>query len=51
MITAAYDEAIHWQRNVFFRASFTGKADTQFLQELARLFQSFLIALLWRDLL
>ena len=37
MITAAYDEAIHWQCNVFSVP--VGKAGTKFVQELARLFQ------------
>jgi len=39
MINAAYDEAIHWQRNVFSVP--VDKTGTQFVQELARLFQSF----------
>ena len=35
----AYDEAIHWRRNLFSVP--VGRAGTQFVNELARLFQSF----------
>jgi len=46
MINAAYDEAVHWRRNVFSVP--VGKAGTQFVRELASLL---LIALLWKDFL
>ena len=39
IVNYVYDEAIHWQRNVFSVP--VGKAGTHFVQELARLFQSF----------
>jgi len=38
-INDAYDEVIHWCRNIFSVP--VGKAGTQFVRELARLFQSF----------
>jgi len=39
MINVVYDEAVHWRHNVFSVP--VGKAGTQFVRELARLFQSF----------
>ena len=39
MVNDAYDEAIHWRRNVFPVP--VGKAGTYFVRELAGLFQSF----------
>ena len=38
-VNNVYDEVIHWRRNLF--SVLVGKAGTQFVQELAKLFQSF----------
>ena len=38
-VTCAYDEVIHWRRNLFSVP--VGRAGTRFVHELARLFQSF----------
>ena len=38
-VTCAYDEVVHWRRNLFSVP--VGRAGTQFVHELARLFQSF----------
>ena len=38
-ITAAYHEAVHWQRNIFLTPS--GAEGKEFIQEMARLFQAY----------
>ena len=38
-VTSAYDEAIHWKRNIFLLPS--GNAGKSFIQEMTRLFECF----------